>query len=423
MRTATTDNAEVKGYTTRFTCRVCGSEALTPLFSLGTQYVSTFLSPGEEPDPSTLCPIDLELCRCCSLVQMKHTAPQELLYSRHYWYVSSVTETMRKALRDVAACAERLVHLNPGDDVLDIGSNDGCLLRSYHVSGLVTIGVEPADNLVESGRKGISQLYHGFWPDVISEMPPNRKFQVVTATGMFYDSENPRAFIEGIAKVLSPDGVFIAQLMCLQNMINVSDVGNFAHEHLEYYSLRSLEYLFGKYDLEIFDIETNTVNGESYRLYVRHRISNVKPFRGAAQRLVAAKWAERNLHDTDYLLKFFKAMQDNRDKVLEFLVRVKEEGKRVFIYGASTKANVICQWMGIDSNLVEDAVDRSPEKWGKRMVGSNIPIVSNEEGRKANPDYFLIMPFAFTREFVALEHEWLAKGGRFCVPLPQFHIL
>src|SRR5690554_5554884 len=141
-------------YTTRETCRICGSEDLVPLFSLGEQYVNNFVS-KEDITTGPKAPIELELCKNCTLVQLKHTAPQELLYTRHYWYKSGVTQTMRDALRDITKSIENLVDLSLGDVVLDIGSNDGSLLRSYEAPGIVRVGVEPAVNLAEEGAQGV----------------------------------------------------------------------------------------------------------------------------------------------------------------------------------------------------------------------------------------------------------------------------
>ena len=261
-------------YTTRETCRVCGSTNLTPLFSLGEQYVSNFVD-QHAINFGCKVPIDIELCNDCTLVQAKHTAPQEILYARHYWYRSGVTDTMRTALRDITRTAERVAGLKAGDVVLDIGSNDGTLLWSYCVEGLIKVGVEPAKNLVEEGAVGVDIFYNSFWgyeqySIILKQKTIYSKAKVITAIGMFYDLEDPNQFIRDVAKALHPDGVFIAQLMCLKNMINLNDVGNLAHEHLEFYSIQSLAYLFGKYGLEIDDLEVNDVNGESYRLYVRH---------------------------------------------------------------------------------------------------------------------------------------------------------
>ncbi len=419
----TTNPAYLRGkkvcYTTRETCRVCGTRDLTFLFSIGSQYVSDFVK-REKIYSGFKCPIHLELCNSCKLVQLKHTAPQEILYSRHYWYRSGVTDTMKLALRDVTRAAERVGNLKDGDTVLDIGSNDGTLLRSYCTEGLVKIGVEPALNLVEDGSRGVDLFINDFWDYNTYNNATSYQPKVITAIGMFYDLEDPNKFISDVAKTLAPDGVFIAQLMCLKNMIGLRDVSNLAHEHLEFYSIRSLERLFGIHGLEIFDIETNNVNGESYRIYARHRAKVIQNIPESVQK---AKNIEIGLDDPSFYKKYFKDLQDNRLKVRKFIGDVVCNGKIVWVYGASTKGNVLLQYYGLNSTFISGAADRSPEKWDKYTIGTGIKIYSEKEAREANPDYFLVLPYAFLDEFVEREKKWRDGGGKFIVPLPEFRIV
>lgn len=424
------------GYTTRSTCRVCGSSQLTHLFSLGEQFVSDF---PEDPYQGQKCPIDLELCGDCTLVQLKHTAPQDFLYTRHYWYVSSRTQTMRDALLDVARAAAQYVDLQPGDIALDIGSNDGCLLRSYNIENLVTVGVEPATNLAEEGRRGVTVFINDFWSarafwqpfeeDIGSHRyskPGEVPFaKAITACGMFYDLENPNQFITDVAAVLAPDGVFIAQLMCLRNMLALGDLGNFAHEHLEFYSLRSLDRLFGEHGLRIVGLETNQVNGESYRLYVQHeRCERVADYR-LAKNLAEAREDEdrRELANPETYRLFYERLDDCRRRLMSFIRGVVAEGKKVYVYGASTKGNVISQFLSLDNTLITAAAERSSEKVGRYMVGTGIPIVSEDEFRKASPEFALVLPYAFINEMRERELPWLERGGKFIVPLPTPYLL
>ena len=229
--------------TERTTCRVCHSPSLVPLFSLGDLYVSDFVP---HPAPSGIkAPLDMVLCEQCTLLQLRHTAPQEILYTRHYWYRSGVTDTMRRALKDITDGVERIVPLCDGDIVLDIGANDGTLLAAFSNPRLRLVGCEPANNLVDLLRGVTPHVIHGFWErQAFEQRFPGEKAKVITAIGMFYDMEDPNAFIADAAAVLADDGVFVAQLMCLRPMIEKNDVGNICHEHLEYYSLESLKVLF-----------------------------------------------------------------------------------------------------------------------------------------------------------------------------------
>lgn len=408
-------------YSTRLTCRLCDSSELVPLFSLGEQFVSDFVEPAGH---AYKVPIDLVLCKNCTLVQQKHTAPQDFLYTRHYWYRSGVTATMRAALKDVAESALKIIGpLTAEDLVLDIGSNDGELLTNFPKE-CWRVGVEPANNLATAsnyGNRGL-HLIHDFWSreafrfwqninwrfaDGEKEYPP-LKAKVILAIGMFYDLEDPNSFIADVAKCLSEDGVFIAQLQCLKQTVELGDVGNFCHEHLEFYSLESLKRLMNNHGLAIFRIEENKVNGGSYRLFVRHAPSGLQCYSWKAEdvgSVILAEEQERkmNLADPVTYRTFFDKMLHEKHRCVSFIEQAVGSGKSVYVLGASTKGNVILQWLSLDSKWISGASDRSPEKWGKYTVGTGIRIYSEEESRNNKPDYFLVLPYAFRNELMERE--------------------
>ncbi len=397
---------------TRKTCRLCGSSDLHEVFSVGEQYINDFV-PEERIGKGLKAPLDLVMCGKCSLLQLRHTAPQELLYSRYYWYRSGVTDTMRLALRDITKEIEAMVPLKSGDVVLDIGANDGTMLETYTIPGIHRVGCEPANNLVDALKQKTEYVMHDFWNyERYMELAKQWGFgkaKVITAIGMFYDLEDPNKFIKDAQRALADDGIFVAQLMCLAPMIEKNDLGNICHEHLEYYSLDSLKYLFETNGLEMFKIEENNVNGGSYRIFARHYKGTGISFKEKFTR--------------DDIMAFAKRLEDNRKKCVDFIRDEVAKGKKVCVYGASTKGNVILQYYGLDNKLITAAAERSPEKWGKYTIGSWIPIISEEEARKANPDYFLVLPWAFFDEFYVREKDWRSRGGKFIVPLPEFRVV
>lgn len=397
---------------THTTCRLCGSSTLREVHSFGEQYISDFVD-ASRVGQGLKAPLDLVLCDRCSLLQLRHTAPQELLYARFYWYRSGVTDTMRRALRDITENLEKLVTLRPGDVVLDIGANDGTLLSTYATPGLVRVGCEPANNLVDQLAKHADVVMHDFWNyDNYRNLAQKHHFgkaKAITAIGMFYDLEDPNQFIRDAQRALAPDGVFVAQLMCLASMLKKNDLGNICHEHLEYYSLESLRYLFETNGLEIFKIEENDVNGGSYRIYARHYKGTGIPF-------------DEKFTLSD-MLDFVNRIDENKKKCVDFIRQEVSKGKSVMVYGASTKGNAILQYYGLDHTLIAAAAERSPEKWGKYTIGTWIPIISEEEARRRKPDYFLVLPWAFFNEFYEREKEWRAGGGKFIVPLPDFRVV
>ena len=406
----------------RKTCRVCDSKMLKPLYSIGEQYVNNFIK-KDDIKKCIKAPLEMVICDNCTLLQLKHTAPQELLYARYYWYKSGITKTMRNALSDITSKIEKTFDLKEGDVVLDIGSNDGTLLRSYSIAGLVKVGVEPANNLVEEGKRGLNHHIHDFWNYDAYNKAVNKKAKIITAIGMFYDMEDPNLFISDSEKVLKNDGIFIAQLMCLKNMLDSNDIGNICHEHLEYYSFKSLNYLFKKNGLEIFDVEINNVNGGSYRVFAKKVGAAIQVSQGAQKRIQNVRQSEIGLENKKIHLDFYNRLEENKNKCVNFIKNEHAKGKKIWVYGASTKGNVILQYYGLDHSLIEAASERSSWKWGKYTVGTMIPCVSEDEARKAQPDYFLVLPYAFFDEFYQREREWRNKGGKFILPLPEFRVV
>ena len=393
-------------YATRKTCRVCGSKELTPIFSLGNLYVSTFVNKlGENIGRA---PLKLVYCENCTLLQLQHTAPQELMYSRHYWYKSGINPVISKDLKEIAKKAQKIAKPKKGDIVLDIGANDGTLLK-YYPKNLILVGCEPATNLLSELKKVTKYVIGDFWTNKEwQKIMGEKKAKIITAIGMFYDMEDPNQFIRDAARVLNGDGIFIAQLMCLRPMIEKNDVGNICHEHLEFYSYKSLVELFERNGLEIFKVEENNINGGSYRLFARH----IKT--GSIDYL--EKITKKDYRD------FFKRIENNKKLCVDFVKKEVQKGKKIFVYGASTKGNTILQYYGLDNKLISGAADKSPEKWGKYTVGTHVPICTEQEARK-KADYFLVLPWAFFDSFYKKETQWLKKGGKFIVPIPKFKVV
>ncbi len=393
-------------YTTRKTCRLCGSGRLKRVLRLGNIYVSNFVKTKSER--GMRAPLELVICSNpkCQLLQLKHTAPQEIMYSRHYWYESAINPVIVNDLKQIARVSQNMVKLKTGDVILDIGANDGTLLK-FFPKKYIRAGCEPANNLQAKLKQHADKVIHDFWSYEAYQKLKVPKAKIITAIGMFYDMENPNAFIRDSERALADDGIFIAQLMTLKPMIETNDVGNICHEHLEFYSYPSLVYLFEKNGLEIFRVEENSINGGSYRLYAR------KLNKGSI------KYPEAKF---DYRA-FAQRLETNKKKCLAFIKNAVRKGKRVYAYGASTKGNTILQYYGLNHKLIAAAADKDPKKWGKFTVGTNVPIIPEDQARQENPDYFLILPWAFTDTFVKREQHWLKKGGKFIVPIPKFKVI
>ncbi|OLD55080.1 hypothetical protein AUI46_06235 [archaeon 13_1_40CM_2_52_13] len=398
-------------------CRLCSARRLTRVLSLGNQFVSDFVTPAGEHPKS---PLELVRCQHCGLIQLKHTFPRTNLY-RHYWYRSGISKTMRDALADVAAKAHRVAKPAAGDIVIDTGCNDGTLLRSYPKTGLRLVGFEPAENLVEDARKGTDWVFNDFFrAGIFGEKFGREKAKIITSVAMFYDLEDPNGFVTDIVKCLSSDGVWVVQQNYLTTMLQKNGFDNIGHEHLEYYSLSTMERLLAKHGLDIFDVETNDVNGGSFRTYVCHRGSYPV---GESVEMLKRKEEHLRLNSLDSYHAFAANIRKIKSQLLQLVRNEVKNGKTVYVYGASNRGNTILQYCGLDYHLIKKATDANPEKWGRKTVGTKIPIVSKEEARNDNPDYFLVLPHHFLEEIKAEEADYLKRGGKFIVPLPKVFVV
>lgn len=418
-------------YRTIEKCRVCGSQHLTSILSLGDLYVSDFL---DSPDKtiSIKAPLELVLCNAkdggCGLLQLKHTVSNEAMY-RNYWYRSGINKTMTDELNGIAEKAATIANLKAQDFVIDIGANDGTLLRGYKVPSLNTIGFEPALNLESYNKQGTTRIFADFfeqstWQNEYGEI----KAKVITAIGMFYDLDDPNAFVDDVAQCLDDEGLFIIQMMYLPSFLERNAFDGICHEHLEYYSLGSLENLLKRHGLRVFDVEMREkINEGSVRFYIRKESkgSTLNILAGATERVAALKALESSLglDDKQVYEALVKRILDAKEKVVSFIKQEISKGKKVHGYAASTKGNTTLQFYGITPDLIEAIADRNPQKYGKFTSGTLIPVISEEDSRAQKPDYYFILAWHFLPEFISREAEYLKHGGKFIVPMPEFRVI
>jgi SAM-dependent methyltransferase len=414
--------------TTRQSCRVCGSAALKGVIDLGEQYLQgSFVKPGKPMPPQHKFPTQLVRCDvsrhkgACGLLQMAHSVPPSVLYA-NYWYRSGTNATMRNHLKDIATEATTIVGGKPAA-VLDIGCNDGTLLRSYPES-VKRFGVDPSD-IARTIAAPITLVPTVFPSPEAREAFGAQKFDIVTSIAMFYDLEDPVGFARAIESVLAPEGIWIFEMSYLPMMLRTNSFDTICHEHLEYYSLAVIEFILAKAGLRLFRLSLNDINGGSIRCYAT-KAENTRHDNLEAQAAIEkARRAEIELAlGTDAPYVAFQArIEIIRDKLLTLLRGIKARGERLHVYGASTKGNTLLQWCGIDHSLVECAADRNPEKYGAVTLGTNIPIVSEEASRAARPDYYLALPWHFRPEFLERERDTIKAGTRMIFPLPEVAVI
>lgn len=404
-------NTEIKN------CRSCLSKKLVNVLSLGEQYLSDFL---QDDKKTKKYPLNLVLCSACNLLQLKNTAPQKYLYTQRYGYRSGINSTMRNELKRIADSS--IGKINSGKKIiaLDIGANDGTLL-SFYGKNVVKIAVEPIKKFSLECRNHANIVVNDFFNyESCSVCLKNTKVNIVTAISCFYDIDDPNKFVSDVGKILDKNGVFVVSQNYLVGMLENNAFDNVVHEHLEYYSLLSLEKLMTRHGLEIFDIEKTQINGGSFIAYISHK--NTKLIEESVP-----KWRiyekTLKLDKMKVYFDFAKRVKQNSKNLHNLIVNLVKDKKRIFLYGASTRGNTLLQYYKLNNKLIEAAVERNPEKWGKRIASLNIPIISEKQARILKPDYMLVLPWFFKEEFLQREKKYLNSGGHFIFPLPKIQII
>src|ERR1035437_5091039 len=368
-------------------CRSCNSKNLINILSLGEQYLSDFTKTNRKPKAF---PLTIVLSKKCFLVQLEYTTPQKYLYTERYGYKSGINQTMQDELKEIAQKALQKIGKNQKDIiVVDIGANDGTLLKNYPKK-IYRIGVEPITKLAKEANKHADKIINDYFDfNSYQKVLKDKRADIVTAISCFYDMEQPNKFLEDVKKIMKDDGIFIIQQNYLVGMLKQNAFDNIVHEHLEYYSLLSLKNLLEKHNLEVFDLEERTLNGGSFRTYIA--------IKGKKKKTKAVLKMEKDeiklkLNNKKVYLDFAKRIKANKENILNFVKKENLKGKLIYLYGASTRGNTLLQYFELDNTLIKKAVERNPEKWGKIIASVGIPIISEEQARKDKPDYMLVLP-------------------------------
>lgn len=394
-------------------CRSCKSEHLVPVIKVGSQYLSDFREDDTKPPMHRLT---LVYCEFCYLVQLDETTPSEEMYHERYGFKSGINEAIKADLKSNVETALKWVP--EPHDWLDIASNDGTLL-SYVPEGIHRVGIDPilkfCEEAIENDRAE-EVLGEFFDPNFFQD----EEFDVITSISMFYDLDDPNEFVSGVASVLDYEGVWVIQQNYLLTMMEINAYDNICHEHLEYYSLHSLKPLLERHGLEIIDVSLSDVNGGCIRTVVAHQ-GVYDSNDNVVIQMEKERQAGLNTVDAyvQFALRVYKSIVQTRDFVRE----ANEDGKTVFIYGASTRGGTIWQACGFTAEDLPYAVERNPEKFGKKIASLGIPIISEEEARGMKPDYMLVSPWFFRDVFVEREKDYLEAGGHLVFPLPEFEIV
>ncbi len=313
--------------------------------------------------------------------------------------------------------------LENNDLVVDIGSNDGTLLNSYHLKGLRRVGIDPTGLKFKDYYANDVELIPDFFSaELLQNIYPKAKCKIITSISMFYDLENPLDFVENISQVLDKDGIWHFEQSYMPAMLRQNAYDTICHEHLEYYSLRVVKNLLERVGLRIIDIQMNSVNGGSFAVTASHSKSKYQENIPVIDWLLGQE-ERMELHTPKPYEYFYQRIFKHREDLVRLIESLKNAGKRICGYGASTKGNVLLQFCGFSKNHIDAIAEVNEQKFGCFTPGSLIPIMSEHEVKSMKPDYMLVLPWHFKDSIIKREAEYLAAGGKLIFPLPEIEII
>ena len=399
-------------------CRSCNSKNLIKLFSLGKlNFTGKFPSLNQKIKKE---PISLAICKKCELVQLTHNFDLKYLYGPDYGYRTGINKTMLNHVKNVVKYLSRKTYLKKKDIVLDIASNDGSLLNFYN-KHITTFGIDPILEKYMDKYKSIDYKVSDFFSADKIRSKIKKKFKIITALSVFYDTLNPNKFLKDIKKILSQEGVFLLEFADLASIVKYKMFDTICHEHLEYYSSKVILNLCKKNKLRVFDIKKNDINGSSKQYYVCHDNSKIKNNDKVVESVLNDE-KKLELSKVSTFKNFIKNIDKSKKQLIDLIKKINKQGKKIHCYGASTKGNVLLQYYKINNKMIGFAAEKNENKYNLFTPGTNIKIISEILSRFYKPDYYLVLPWHFKKEILHREKKIRSKGVKFIFPLPNLRI-
>tara|TARA_B110000196_G_C21073428_1_gene628687 strand:+ start:86 stop:1306 length:1221 start_codon:yes stop_codon:yes gene_type:complete len=401
-------------------CRSCYSKKLKPAFDLGTQKL-TGIFPKSKNDFVPSGSLALVFCENCNLLQLYNSFNPDTMYGQNYGYMSSLNLSMINHLKKKAKKINNFLNLKTDDVVVDIGSNDGTFLNFFS-NKLKLVGVDPTIKKLFSYYRNDIVKMPNFFSAIEFKKKILKKVKVITSISMFYDLENPIKFAEDIYEVLDKNGIWHLEQSYMPMMLKNNSYDTICHEHLEYYSLQSIKYIFDKVGFKIIDLEFNDINGGSFSLTVAKKNSDFHE----VPKIIDWLLYKEDLYKYNQLSTFklfFENVKKHKIIFRDLLLNLKDMNKKVIGYGASTKGNVILQFCKINEKLLPYIADVNEFKHGRYTPGSKIKIIPEAKALKMDPDFFLVLPWHFKNFILNKEKKFLSNDKKIIFPLPDIEII
>ena len=404
-------------------CRFC-DVPLTQIFvDLGMSPLSNaFVKPDRLNDPEPLYPLRVFVCKKCFLVQLKEFESPNNIFG-DYAYFSSYSESWLNHAENYANTMIERFGFNSNSQILEIASNDGYLLQYFKKKGIPILGIEPAANVAKvAEQKGIPTLVKFFSVKTANELlKEGKNADLIVGNNVLAHVPNLNDFVEGVRILLKPDGVITMEFPHLLQLIQKNQFDTIYHEHFSYFSLFTVEKVFSSHNLTIFDVEEINTHGGSLRIFAKHTKNDTFCVSESVSKLME-KENQFGLTDISTYTKFSDKVKAVRQRLREFFITAKNEGKKIVCYGAAAKGNTLLNYCGIGTDYVDYVVDRSPYKQGLFLPGTHIPITKPEKIHDTKPDYLVILPWNLKDEIIkqmSYIRNWNAK---FVIPIPEVKI-
>jgi hypothetical protein len=383
----------------------------------------SFLLPIQLNQMEPFYPLKVYVCSNCFLVQLQeYVSPEEIF--TEYAYFSSYSESWLQHAKNYTESMIERFKLDSKAQVIELASNDGYLLQYFVEKGIPVLGIEPAKNVAQVAiEKGIPTLTEFFGVELARKMSQEgKKADLLLGNNVLAQVPDINDFVAGMKIVLKPQGVITVEFPHLMRLIEGNQFDTIYPEHFSYFSFIAAERIFAGHGITLFDVEELKTHGGSIRVYGRHAEDVSKPLTGRAlelkERELRAGYGRMETYST-----FAKKVEETKRRLLQILVEVKNEGKRIVGYGAPGKGNTLLNYCGIRSDFLDYTVDRNPYKHGRFTPGTHIEIFPPDRIKQDRPDYLFILPWNLKEEIIrqmAFIREW---GGKFIVPIPEAVIL
>jgi hypothetical protein len=409
-------------YTKTDKCRICGNRRLVGVLDLGAQMLTgTF--PRDKMAKVTSGPLRLVKCTggddACGLLQLEHSYDLGEMYGKNYGYRSALNMSMVTHLHGKVRRLLERAALRDGDLIVDIGSNDSTTLQAYPARGPTLVGIDPTGHKFSNFYPPHIQLIADFFSArALRERFPGRKAKIITSFSMFYDLEDPIAFMREVHEVLADDGIWVFEQSYMPTMLETNSYDTVCHEHLEYYALKQIKWMTDRVGFRIVDVELNDINGGSFSVTVGKARGDMQPPQAVQTMLDGER--EQGLDTLAPYTAFAKRAAAAKEELLEFVRAARAQGKTIAGLGASTKGNVILQYCTLTNQDISAIGEVNADKFGCLTPGTWIPIIPEQELLDRKPDYVIILPWHFRHFFKANKK---LSSLKLVVPLPKLEFL